>query len=113
MVMNVAKNPFGKSSSGAAVDENAAAMYNHMMSDVMGRCVNSASWQNHLKNHRSVAVIVSTLLEDKYGMKRADPICSLILSVLILKSVLPLLQSTAECLLLRSPRHMQKVSSCI
>eukprot|EP01121_Diplochlamys_sp_Union-15-3_P019999 TRINITY_DN766_c0_g1_i3.p2 TRINITY_DN766_c0_g1~~TRINITY_DN766_c0_g1_i3.p2 ORF type:complete len:128 (+),score=17.38 TRINITY_DN766_c0_g1_i3:815-1198(+) len=43
-----------------------------------------------------------------YGWVRADPICSLILSVIIFMSIKPLLLSTAGVLLQRTPKKIEK-----
>ena len=47
----------------------------------------------------SVGVIISSLLVEKFGWLIADPISSLLISVLITLSVLPLLKSSALTLL--------------
>lgn len=47
----------------------------------------------------SVFVIISTLLIQIFGWQWVDPLCSLILSMLILGSVYPLLKSSASVLL--------------
>lgn len=62
----------------------------------------------------SVAVIVSSLLIDWYGWYVADPLCSLILSILILASVLPLLKESVAVLVLRVPYGFEDVArECI
>lgn len=55
----------------------------------------------------SVFVIISTLLIEYFGWQWVDPLCSLILSLLILGSVCPLLKSSASILLQRIPSEMQ------
>lgn len=50
-----------------------------------------------------MGVIISSLLIKYYQMDIADPICSTIISVLILASVIPLLRTTIETLLLKCP----------
>ena len=50
-----------------------------------------------------VFVIISTLLIQWFGWQWVDPLCSLILSVLILGSVCPLLESSASVLLQSVP----------
>ena len=55
----------------------------------------------------SVAVIISSFLIDWYGLYIADPICSLILSVLILSSVAPLLKNSASVLILSVPSRLK------
>lgn len=62
----------------------------------------------------SVAVIVSSLLIDWYGWHVADPLCSLVLSILILASVLPLLKESVAVLVLRVPYSFEDVArECI
>lgn len=55
----------------------------------------------------SAGVIVSTLMIQYWGWYLADPIASLIISILILLSVLSLVQSTANVLLSRVPEGME------
>ena len=56
----------------------------------------------------SVGVIISTLLIENFGWTRADPICSLLIAVLIFLSVVPLVKETSLMLLLRTPEDMQE-----
>jgi cation diffusion facilitator family transporter len=51
----------------------------------------------------SVFVIISTLLIQNFGWQWVDPLCSLILSMLILGSVIPLLKTSASVLLQSTP----------
>jgi zinc transporter 5/7 len=74
----------------AGRDENLFGVYLHVMADTMG----------------SVGVIISTLLIHWFGWTIADPICSLIISVMILLSVIPLLQSSSRTLLQKEPEYM-------
>lgn len=55
----------------------------------------------------SAGVIVSTLMIQFWGWYLADPIASLIISILILLSVVSLIQSTANVLLSRAPEGME------
>ena len=48
----------------------------------------------------SVSVIVSAIFIQYFGFYIADPICSFVIAVLILASVVPLLKATATTLLL-------------
>ncbi|XP_071952723.1 zinc transporter 7-like [Antedon mediterranea] len=51
----------------------------------------------------SVGVIISSLLMHYFGWMIVDPICSMIISCLILLSVLPLLRDSASILMMRNP----------
>ena len=51
----------------------------------------------------SVGVVISSILIRAFGWSIADPICSLMISVLILMSVVPLIQDTAWILLQHTP----------
>jgi len=51
----------------------------------------------------SVGVVISTLLLKFFGVVSGDAICSFTISLMILRSVLPLLKSTADDLLLVTP----------
>lgn len=55
----------------------------------------------------SVFVIISTLLIQWFGWTWVDPLCSLILSVLILGSATPLLKGSASVLLQSVPEEFQ------
>ncbi|MCL4130109.1 UNVERIFIED_CONTAM: hypothetical protein GTU68_044696 [Idotea baltica] len=81
-----------KSSHGHSHNANMEGVFLHILADTLG----------------SVAVIISSFLIDWYGWLIADPICSLILSVLILASVFPLLKNSALVLLLGAPPHLQE-----
>jgi zinc transporter 5/7 len=54
----------------------------------------------------SVGVIISSVLVKYYDLQVADPICSSIISVLIFASVIPLLKSSSETLLLKCPKKV-------
>ena len=56
----------------------------------------------------SVGVIISSVLVKYYDIQVADPICSSIISVLIFASVLPLLKSSSETLLLKCPQKISR-----
>jgi len=43
-----------------------------------------------------------------YDLQVADPICSSIISVLIFASVIPLLESSSDTLLLKCPKDISK-----
>ncbi|VDP12501.1 unnamed protein product [Soboliphyme baturini] len=77
----------GHSHSGNA---NMKGVFLHVMADTLG----------------SVAVIISSVLIQKFGWLIADPICSLLLSLLIAASVIPLLRDSAAMLLLHAPEEI-------
>jgi zinc transporter 5/7 len=56
----------------------------------------------------SVGVITSSLLIEHFGWFIADPICSLLISMLIFASVIPLLKNAAKVLLLSVPQRAKK-----
>jgi len=55
-----------------------------------------------------VGVIISSILVKYYDIQVADPICSSIISVLIFASVVPLIKSSSEILLLKCPSSISK-----
>ena len=67
-------------------------IYLHILADALG----------------SIGVIFSSILVKYYNLQIADPICSSIISVLIFASVLPLLKSASETLLLKCPSKISK-----
>ena len=77
----------------------------HILADTMG----------------SVGVIISSLLIRYFDWHIADPICSLIIAILIVLSVIPLLTDSAGILMQRQPKTLDnqlpsvyhKVSSVI
>lgn len=71
----------------AQKNSNMLAIYLHIMADALG----------------SVGVIISSLLVQYKGWTSADAICSIIISVLIVASVLPLIWSTLDVLNQRTP----------
>eukprot|EP01120_Amphizonella_sp_Union-15-10_P013379 TRINITY_DN6196_c0_g1_i2.p1 TRINITY_DN6196_c0_g1~~TRINITY_DN6196_c0_g1_i2.p1 ORF type:complete len:689 (-),score=110.12 TRINITY_DN6196_c0_g1_i2:52-2118(-) len=72
--------------------ENLYGIFLHIVADTLG----------------SVGVIISSLLIDHFGWIRSDPLCSLILSIIIFLSIRPLLSSTAKVLLQRTPERLEK-----
>lgn len=64
----------------------------HILADTMG----------------SVGVIISSLLIRFFGWHIADPICSMIIAVLISISVIPLLRDTTGILMQRQPKSLDK-----
>ena len=70
---------------------NSAGIFLHVLADALG----------------SAGVIVSTLMIQFWGWYLADPIASLIISILILLSVVSLVKSTANVLLSRTPEGME------
>lgn len=74
-------------------NENMEGIFLHVLADTLG----------------SVGVIVSSLLIQTYGWHLADPIASLVISVLIFLSVIPLLKSTSSVLLSRTPKKLSHV----
>ena len=65
----------------------------------------------------SVGVIVSSMLVKYYGLYVADPVCSFIISLMILASSVPFIQLTASTLILKNSkglaRNGQKIKSSI
>ena len=53
----------------------------------------------------SVGVIISTILMDKFGWQRADPIASIFIAVMTLISVKPLLTETTQARVLSPYAH--------
>lgn len=74
-------------------NHNVFAIYLHILADALG----------------SVGVIISSILVQYKGWTSADAICSIIISILIVASVLPLLQSTLHILFQRTPVHKESV----
>jgi len=60
----------------------------------------------------SVAVIISTLLIQNYGWLWVDPLCSLLLAMLIIVGVLPLVKESATVLLQSNPDEHDFVNAC-
>ncbi|XP_065906104.1 zinc transporter 7-like [Dysidea avara] len=57
----------------------------------------------------SVGVIISSVLIEQFGWMIADPLCSMMIAVLIVVSVYPLMKDTIGVLLQRSPAHLDNV----
>ncbi|XP_065336872.1 proton-coupled zinc antiporter SLC30A5-like [Cloeon dipterum] len=72
---------------GHSHNSNMEGVFLHVLADTMG----------------SVGVIVSSLLIEHFGWYIADPICSILIAILIFLSVIPLLKNAAYVLLLRVP----------
>ena len=73
-----------------AHDENMQGIFLHVLADALG----------------SVGVIISSLIIYFFNWKIADPICSSIISVMILLSTFPLLKSAGSTLLQASPKQI-------
>ncbi|XP_076028043.1 zinc transporter 7 isoform X2 [Genypterus blacodes] len=56
----------------------------------------------------SVGVIISALLMQKYNLMIADPICSMLISILIGVSVVPLLRESIRILMQRTPPSLDQ-----
>ncbi|GMT00739.1 hypothetical protein PENTCL1PPCAC_22913 [Pristionchus entomophagus] len=80
----------GHSHGGA--NANMQGVFLHVLADTLG----------------SVFVIISTLLMEWFGWQWVDPLCSFILSLLILGSAYPLLRSSASTLLQEIPPEMEE-----
>uniref|UniRef100_A0A6I8S7F4 Zinc transporter n=1 Tax=Xenopus tropicalis TaxID=8364 RepID=A0A6I8S7F4_XENTR len=57
----------------------------------------------------SVGVIISTILMQRYGLMIADPICSMLIALLIFVSVIPLLKQSIGILMQRTPPSLDHV----
>ena len=57
----------------------------------------------------SVGVIISSLLIRFFGWNIADPICSMIIAVMISLSVIPLLSDSTAILMQRQPKQLDKL----
>jgi len=73
-------------------DENLYGVWLHILADTLG----------------SVGVIISSLFVWLLEWHRADPICSLVISIMIGLSVIPLLKSTGTTLLQKTPSKIEK-----
>lgn len=56
----------------------------------------------------SVGVIISAILMRMFGWMRADPICSILIALLIAASVVPLVKDSAGVLMQRSPTNLER-----
>ena len=70
-----------------AENRNLQGVFLHIMADTLG----------------SVGVIISSLLIEYFGWFRSDPLCSMIIAILIFLSVVPLLKDSVMVLLQRVP----------
>ena len=66
----------------------------HVLADTLGSVGNY-----YFNNLIFLGVIISCYLIKWYGLLIADPICSAIISILILLSLFPLLESTSNVLI--------------
>ncbi|KAM9324132.1 zinc transporter 7 [Gastrophryne carolinensis] len=57
----------------------------------------------------SIGVIISTILMQRYGWMIADPICSMLIALLIFVSVIPLLKQSIGILMQRTPPTLDHV----
>lgn len=73
-------------------NENMYGVFLHVLADTLG----------------SVGVIFSSILVKYYKMYVADPICSFIISLMILASGIPFIQMTASILILKTPQSIKK-----
>jgi len=80
----------GHGHSHGGANANMQGVFLHVLADTLG----------------SVFVIISTLLIEWFGWQWVDPLCSLILSLLILSSVAPLLRASAATLLQSVPADL-------
>jgi zinc transporter 5/7 len=89
------KSGAGAGGGGQHKDENLHGIFLHVLADTLG----------------SVGVIVSSMLVEWYGLRIADPICSLVISLLIFSSVIPLLKESGSILLQANPLSGAKVEA--
>ena len=73
-------------------NENMYGVFLHVLADCLG----------------SVGVIFSSMLVKYYGFYVADPICSFVISLMILASSVPFIKATASTLMLRSSKQLSK-----
>jgi len=79
-------------------DDNMHSIFLHVAADTLG----------------SLSVLTSSTLIWLYEFKRADPICSLFISLLIGLSVIPLIKHSASILLQKAPDSFErKFESCL
>ena len=85
-------NSHGHSHGGGGADNrNLQGVFLHIMADTLG----------------SVGVILSSLFIEYFGWYRSDPICSMVIAVLIFLSVIPLLKDSILVLLQRVPKEKE------
>lgn len=82
----------GGSGTGASNKQIARGVFLHVLADTLG----------------SVGVIISALLIRLFDWHVADPICSMIIAVLISISTFPLLNDSAAILMQRTPKELEK-----
>lgn len=82
----------GHSHGGESGSKIFEGIFLHILADTMG----------------SVGVIISSLLIRFFGWHIADPICSMIIALLITLSVIPLLRDSAGILMQRQPKKLDK-----
>jgi zinc transporter 5/7 len=85
--------PVANAAADAQRNSNMVAIYLHVLADTLG----------------SVGVIISSLMVKHWGWTSADAVCSIIISVLIIGSVLPLIRSTLDTLNQRTPIFKEQV----
>eukprot|EP00850_Spirogloea_muscicola_P018579 SM000172S03052 [mRNA] locus=s172:61120:67258:- [translate_table: standard] len=73
------------------MDHNMHGIFLHILADTLG----------------SVGVVISTLLIKYKGWMLTDPACSILISILIVSTVIPLLRNSAEIILQRVPRAVE------
>lgn len=73
-------------------NSNIQGVYLHILADLLG----------------SVGVIVSSFLIGQFGLWISDPICTLLIGIMILATVWPLLRDSARILALRMPPELEK-----
>ena len=78
-------------------NENMYGVFLHVLADALG----------------SVGVIFSSVLVKYYEIYVADPICSFIISLMILASGIPFIKMTASTLVLKTPTALKKKKSKI
>ena len=71
-------------------NENIYGLFLHVLADTLG----------------SVGVLVSCYLVTNYKITIADPVCAMVVSILIFVSVLPLIKLSCEDLLLKTPDNI-------
>jgi len=82
----------GGSGTGASNKQILKGVFLHILADTLG----------------SVGVIISALLIRLFDWHIADPICSMIIAVLISVSTIPLLNDSASVLMQRTPKEIEK-----
>ena len=78
-------------------NENMYGVFLHILADCLG----------------SVGVIISSVLVKYYGLYVADPVCSFIISLMILASSVPFIQLTASTLILKNSKGVSRKASKI